>query len=88
MINQEEMSMIDGMDIAIVWAIQDTWEWIAADAFDLCEGDNRVAHELTVDLDRMMLAGFPEEQEQLYKMFDEYGYDAMLDWLSKNVQLL
>lgn len=69
-------------------AIVITWSGIAPDAYEMCEDDNYIAMEMTLDADRLALAGFEEEQAELRKLYDEHGYQKVWEHLAKTIQLL
>jgi hypothetical protein len=76
------------IDKDIYNAIVITWNNIAPDAEEMCEDDNYIAMEVTLDADRMAMCGFEEEQKELDKLYDEYGYVKVWEFLSKNIQLI
>lgn len=72
-------------------AIREAWNSIAHDVYDMCEGDNECAMEMTFDADRLQtvqpLHG-AKAQELVRALAVEHGYGKLLTFLSKNIQLL
>lgn len=74
-----------------IWA---TWNYVAPDAD--CEGDNDVAIEICIDADRLTFLAQGSEElaegQRADKLIDEaikeHGYDAVLKFLSQNIQLV
>lgn len=87
MVNEEETNVFE-IDYPMAWAIQATWESIAADAYEMCEGDNYIAMEFTLDADRLVMNGYNDVEDQLQKLYKEHGYEAVWEYLSENIQLL
>jgi len=69
-------------------AIIQTWDSIAWDAYEMCENDNDIAIELTVDASRLTMNGFAEADQELKELYKQYGYAVVRDALSKTIQLL
>lgn len=76
------------IDRCMAWAIQATWESIADDAYEMCEGDNSIAMEFTLDADRLIMNGYNDVEDQLWELYKEHGYEAVWKYLSENIQLL
>jgi hypothetical protein len=69
-------------------AILSTWDSIASDAYEICEGDNEIAIELVLDASRMTMNGFPEADEEVRALNAVHGYVTVRAELSKKIQLL
>ena len=65
------------------------WNAIAPDVYDFCEDDNEIAIEMCIDADRLVLVvDEPEAYQAVKDLIKENGYQSVLSFLSKNIQLL
>lgn len=69
-------------------AIVDTWCGIADDAYDQCEDDNEIAIELTIDANRLTMAGYPAADAEISELCKKYDFGKVRAALSKTIQLL
>lgn len=69
-------------------AIYATWDSIADDAYEICEGDNTVAMELVLDASRLTMNGFAEADAEIKTLCVEYGWSEVCEALAKRIQLL
>jgi len=69
-------------------AIYATWDSIASDAYDVCDGDNSVAMELVLDASRLAMNGFAEADIEIKTLCFEYGWGTVCEELAKRIQLL
>jgi len=69
-------------------AIQSTWDSIAHDVYDSCDGDNEIAMELVLDAKRLALWGFEDEQLEVSSLCQTHGYHNVLKALAAQMQLL
>lgn len=69
-------------------AILNTWDSIAADAYDVCEGDNEIAVELVIDASRLEIAGYAEAGAEISALCKAHGFGVVRAALSKTIQLL
>jgi hypothetical protein len=69
-------------------AIISTWDSIASDAYDLCEGDNEIAVELTIDASRLAMNGYVDAQAEISELCKAHGFGVVRAALSKTIQLL
>jgi hypothetical protein len=69
-------------------AVYATWDSIASDAYDICEGDNTVAMELVLDAGRLVMNGYVEADAEIKTLCDEYGWGEVCEILAKRIQLL
>ena len=69
-------------------AIYATWDYIAADAYDICEDDNAVAMELVLDAGRLAMNGYAEADAEIKTLCGEYGWSKVSEALAKRIQLL
>ncbi len=72
-----------------------TWDNIAADGYELCEGDNECAIELCIDANRLTSFAHGKELEEakaadkvLDDVMKDCDYKKVLKFLSKRIQLL
>lgn len=69
-------------------AIYTTWDYIASDAYDMCEGDNSIALELVLDANRLTMNGYAEADTELKSLYEKFGWEKVFKTLSKKLQLL
>lgn len=69
-------------------AILATWDYIASDAYDICEGDNAVAMEMVLDANRLALQGYEASDREMRALCLEHGFGLVCAVLSKRIQLL
>lgn len=69
-------------------AIYSTWDSIASDAYEICEGDNEIAMEMVLDANRLTMNGYPAADEELRLLYDAYGFGVVRKQLSNKMQLL
>lgn len=81
------MTLEEGL-AQIQFAIRATWDEIAADAYELCEGDNAIAVEFVLDANRMTFAGFEEEDLVVAQLCATYGWNETRAYVAKHIQLL
>jgi hypothetical protein len=70
------------------FAILGTWDSIASDAYEICEGDNEIAMELVLDASRLAMNGFTEADLEIRTLCVEHGFGEVRAALSKKIQLL
>lgn len=66
-------------------AIQDLWSMIAWDVGH-CDS-NEEAVEICIDADRLMTYGFPQEDQEVTHLIQQYDYPTVLKALSREIQL-
>lgn len=69
-------------------AIYATWDYIASDAYDICDGDNSVALELVLDASRLVMNGYAEADAEIKTLCTQHGWDKVFKTLTKRIQLL
>lgn len=69
-------------------AIVNTWDSIAGDAYEMCEGDNEIAVELVIDASRLEMAGYPDAGKEISELCKAHGFGVVRAALSKRIQLL
>jgi len=69
-------------------AIYATWDYIAADAYELCEGDNEIAVELVLDASRLAMQGYADADAEIKQLCAEHGFGTVREVLAKKMQLL
>lgn len=69
-------------------AIFSTWDSIAADAYEICEGDNSIAMEMVLDANRLTFNGFEASDREVRALCLEHGFGLVCDILSRRIQLL
>jgi hypothetical protein len=69
-------------------AIRATWDSIASDAYELCEGDNSIAMEMVLDANRLTRNGYDASDREIRALMLEHGFGLVCDVLSKRIQLL
>ena len=69
-------------------AIAATWDSIADDAYELCDGDNEIAMEFALDANRLTINGFNEADIELNNLYSEFGFAEVREFLAKQIQLL
>lgn len=69
-------------------AIYATWDSIADDAYEICEGDNTVAMELVLDASRLTMNGYAEADMEIKTLCVEHGWAEVCEALAKRIQLL
>ena len=69
-------------------AIHSTWDSIAGDAYELCDGDNYIAMELVLDADRLAMNGYDASNAEIKHLCLEHGFGLVCRILSKRIQLL
>ena len=69
-------------------AILATWDAIASDAYEICEGDNAIALELVLDANRLALQGYEASDREMRALCLEHGFGLVCAVLSKRIQLL
>jgi hypothetical protein len=69
-------------------AILSTWDSIASDAYELCEGDNEIAMELVLDASRLTMNGYPASDAEIKHLCLEHGFGLVCKILAKRIQLL
>ena len=69
-------------------AIYATWDYIAADAYDICEGDNAVAMELVLDANRLTMNGYAEADAEIKTLCHQYDWGVVHETLAKHIRLL
>jgi len=69
-------------------AILSTWDDIASDAYDMCDGDNEIAVELVIDASRLEMAGYPDAGKEISALCKAHGFGVVRAALSKTIQLL
>jgi hypothetical protein len=70
------------------FAILVTWDSIASDAYELCEGDNEIAMELVLDANRLTSNGYEEADLEISTLCAQHGFGAVRETLAKKIQLL
>jgi len=69
-------------------AIAITWDYIAADAYEMCEDDNEIAVEMTIDAGRLKMNNYADAQNEVRSLINAHGYAPVLAAISKKLQLL
>lgn len=69
-------------------AILGTWDSIAWDAYEICEGDNEIAMEMVLDASRLTMNGFAEADAEIKSLCVKHGFGEVREALSKEIQLL
>lgn len=69
-------------------AIISTWDAISGDAYEICEGDNRVAMELVLDANRLTLHGYEASDREIRALVLDHGFGLVCAVLSGRIQLL
>jgi hypothetical protein len=69
-------------------AIVSTWDSIASDAYEICDGDNSIAMEMVLDANRLTFAGFEASDREIRALCLEHGFGLVCDVLSRRIQLL
>lgn len=76
-------------------AIYATWQYIAADAAEMCDGDNECAIEMCLDADRLTMCvndhyknGAVAAEAILKPLYDKPGFSAVCKYLSKRIPLV
>jgi hypothetical protein len=69
-------------------AIVSTWDYIAADAYELCEGDNEIAMEFVLDASRLQMQGYSEAYAEVRALCAAHDFGAVRAALSRQIQLL
>jgi hypothetical protein len=69
-------------------AIYAVWDYIAADAYELCEDDNEIAVELVLDAGRLAMQGYADADAEIKQLCAEHGFGTVRSVLSKKMQLL
>jgi hypothetical protein len=69
-------------------AILYTWDSIAADAYEICEGDNEIAVELVLDANRLTMNGYAEADAEISALCATHGFGTVREQLSKKICLL
>ena len=69
-------------------AIYATWDSIASDAYDICDGDNSVAMELVLDASRLTMNGYAEADAEIKTLCHQYDWGDVCETLAKRIQLL
>jgi hypothetical protein len=69
-------------------AIYATWDYIASDAYDMCDGDNSIALELVLDANRLTMNGYAEADAELKSLYEKFGWEKVFKTLSKKFRLL
>jgi hypothetical protein len=70
------------------FAILSTWDSIADDAYELCEGDNEIAVELVLDANRLTMNGYAEADAEISALCAAHGFGTVREQLSKKMRLL
>jgi hypothetical protein len=61
------------------------WNYIAADCYEMCEGDNEIAMEMCIDANRLSTCvDEPVAEALVMSLIKEHGYPKVLKFLSKN----
>ena len=69
-------------------AILGTWDSIAWDAYEICEGDNEIAMEMVLDASRLTMNGFEAADAEIKTLCAQHGFGEVREALSKKIQLL
>jgi len=69
-------------------AVLDTWNYLAPDAEELCEGDNTVAVEFVIDAGRLSMQRFPEADQAVKELIKQHGFADVRRALSDRIPLL
>lgn len=69
-------------------AILNTWDSIADDAYEMCDGDNEIALEFVLDANRLAMNGFDEANNEIKTLCAEHGFGKVRELLSQKIQLL
>ena len=69
-------------------AIYATWDYIASDAYELCEGDNEIAVELVLDAGRLAMQGYADADAEIKQLCAEHDFAVVRKVLAKKMQLL
>ena len=69
-------------------AIYAVWDAVAADAYEICEGDNEIAIELVLDAGRLTMEGYADADAEISKLNAELGFAEVRAALAKRIQLL
>jgi hypothetical protein len=69
-------------------AIESTWDAIASDAYDQCDGDNEIAMEFVLDANRLTMHGFEAADAEISALCATHGWANVRETLSKQIQLL
>ena len=69
-------------------AILNTWDSIASDAYEICEGDNEIAMEMVLDANRLTMNGYAEADAELSALYAQHDFGIVREALSKKMQLL
>ncbi len=69
-------------------AILGTWDQIAGDAYDACDGDNEVAMEYVLDANRMSFSGYGAEDKLVSSLCAEHGWVTVREYFARKIQLL
>ena len=69
-------------------AILDTWDYIAADAAELCEGSDEIAMEFVIDADRLSMQGFTEANNTVKALARKHGFGTVRRELARRIPLL
>jgi hypothetical protein len=70
------------------FAILATWDGIAGDAYELCEGDNEIAMELVLDANRLTMNGYAEADLEISTLCAKHGFGLVRETLAKKIRLL
>ena len=70
------------------FAIRNTWDSIAWDAYEICEGDNGIAMEMVLDANRLTMNGFEEADLEIHTLCAQHGFGEVRQSLSKQIPLL
>jgi hypothetical protein len=69
-------------------AIYATWDYIAEDAYEICEDDNAIAMELVLDASRLTMNGYAEADAEIKTLCFEHGWGTVCEELAKSIRLL
>jgi hypothetical protein len=69
-------------------AIYTTWDTIASDAYDICDGDNSIAIELVLDASRLTMNGYAEADAEIKTLCQQYNWGDVCETLANRIRLL
>ena len=69
-------------------AILDTWDYLAPDAAELCEGSDEIAMEFVIDADRLSMQGFTEANNTVKALARKHGFGTVRRELARRIPLL